>query len=465
MNGIQKIDCLIQKGRVVPKPIKWLKVTFFRIINPALVSLYYKFFLREIEGLERGTQLFFVGRHDFGTQLYLLHYATLWEQKRGPAAVIVLTSTLLRIQIIANKICPNVRLIYPNRLSVSLPLVLFGSRLIDSFTYKIVYPWLVIDRPDALRLFELGSQGRERYSPYMDKFLLNQVERFPKDFIESYISHRKWFDCRMDAYYDYSQLVQACTKPKICFQSDILKKLGCSKPYVLMNINIKEYGHYKYNEKAIQHPDKYNVAIDDLIKRGYHVILHGRQEQPTFAAREGLFDYSKSPFTSEENDLYLFEHCEYVIGNKTGATVYAAILDKPVLALNFVEIVMMDPTKKHRFYPKYLRHKKTGNFLSWEEHLNSPAFFHVGTKEYCDGAYELVEMEEEEILAAIEEFLPLLQLSDEEWLDYSEKQREFKAALCPLHLDLYQMPGVPCEHYLLRSEQLAKKEEFDLSYS
>ena len=62
-------------------------------------------------------------------------------------------------------------------------------------------------------------------------------------------------------------------------------------------------------------------------------------------------------------------------------------------------------------------------------------------------------MEEDEIIAALDEFLQLLPKPREQWLDYSSRQKEFKQILHPGHLDLYYISGVPCEIYL--------KEEFN----
>ncbi len=59
-----------------------------------------------------------------------------------------------------------------------------------------------------------------------------------------------------------------------------------------------------------------------------------------------------------------------------------------------------------------------------------------------------IDMGEEEMMDALEEFLPLLAKPEQEWINYTERQMEFKSKLTPLHMELYLSRGVPCESYL-----------------
>ena len=86
--------------------------------------------------------------------------------------------------------------------------------------------------------------------------------------------------------------------------------------------------------------------------------------------------------------------------------------------------------------------------MSWRTVLTHPIYFQLGRSFPTQEIFKFIEMEEREIIAALEEFLQLLPRPREQWLNYSLQQREFKQMLHPGHLDLYYISGVPCEVYL-----------------
>ena len=102
---------------------------------------------------------------------------------------------------------------------------------------------------------------------------------------------------------------------------------------------------------------------------------------------------------------------------------------------------------RFRFFPKRIR-DETGKYLSWRTVLTHPVYFQLGQSLPTQETFEFVEMEEHEIIAAVDEFLQLLLKPREQWLNYSLQQSEFKQMLHPGHLDLYYISGVPCEAYL-----------------
>lgn len=435
--------------------MKWCRRTLFHLLRPFFSKVYYEYYSKQIEALSENTQLFFLGRNDFGTQLHTLHYAKLWSENRGPVAIAVFTDDFLRIQVLAKGICPKAQLILPKSARVVWPMILFGSNMIRWYIFKEVYPQIALDRPDGLNIFALFGLGYGCYSTYLDDNLSNIPSHFSSDFIKAYCSYRTLSDCRMNVFYDYFSMAQTYRGEKVKTDIDLEKHLGYSQPFLVLNVNAKKYLEGKSNVRSVHTPQRYNSMIDHLISRGFSVVIQGRSEQPQFASRKGLFDYARSPYCSYENDLQLFANCAFAILNKTGPAVFAAICDIPLLGLNYVDLLSTDPFNKLRFYPKYYRDRETGNILSWQEHLQSPAFFNIGGVDFCNSRYEYVEMAEEEIMESVKEFLPLLELSDKEWWSYSKKQQEFKESLHPLHCDLYQAVGVPLDSYLHRSEELS----------
>jgi hypothetical protein len=59
-----------------------------------------------------------------------------------------------------------------------------------------------------------------------------------------------------------------------------------------------------------------------------------------------------------------------------------------------------------------------------------------------------LDLEAEEMLQALEEFLRLLPEPDENWWKPSKIQAQFRDILNPIHLDLYHIRGMPCDAYL-----------------
>ena len=187
--------------------------------------------------------------------------------------------------------------------------------------------------------------------------------------------------------------------------------------------------------------------IDYLVNKGYFVVLQGKGEQPHFKLRKGFMDYAHGVFQSPENDLLLFSGCEFYVSSKTGAEMYGLIYDKPVLGLNYTELCSMQPNMRFRFFPKHVKDER-GQYLSWRTFLTHPAYFQLGRVLSTQETIEFEEMKEQEIIAALEEFLQLLPKPRGQWLNYSPLQKEFKQMLHPGHLDLYHISGVPCDAYL-----------------
>jgi len=257
------------------------------------------------------------------------------------------------------------------------------------------------------------------------------------------------FDVRYNVTQDFFQLAEASRGISVdeLLVRGLLNDLEISGKYVVININIKDYSNKSQNIRRIQNFERYNVLIDHLINNGYSVVLQGKGEQPHFSPREGFIDYAHSGFQSVENDFLLFGGCEFYVSSKSGAETYGVLYDKPILGLNYTELCGMLRPGRFRFFPKRIR-DETGKYLSWRTVLTHPVYFQLGQSLPTQETFEFVEMEEHEIIAAVDEFLQLLLKPREQWLNYSLQQSEFKQMLHPGHLDLYYISGVPCEAYL-----------------
>lgn len=434
---------------------KWL----FAFFNLFYVPYYYKFCKKEIKKLPPGTQLFFLTRRDFGTYLHLLHYIACWERYRGKTALVVLTGYFDMITQLAGLVCPSTHLIGPNDRLTCKAIRYFRGRRIHLESFAKVYARLAVDYQEALYIYHEASCTPppslcSPYHVYFDQGLTHWKERLPQDFCEAYVHRCKSLDYRENVYHDMFHLSHQMTdftdlKKRIDPILTILKrKLSLKNPYIVININCKDYSllDSSTNRKKICYPERYNEAIDYLISEGYDVVIQGRGEQPLFSPRKGLIDYSKSSFTSAENDLALYAGAFFALLSKTGPENFATLTGTPILSVNFVEPLATTPNPKMRFFPKHL--KKNDIIIPWQEILQKPCYFDYGRDNFDpDIVYE--EMSAWEIVTAVKEFLILAK--EGSWDDLTSLQVDYKKALNPLHLDQYRVKGVPCNNYLRSS--------------
>lgn len=435
----------------------------FKVIALPLYSLfnffYYpcvlRFYMSHVAKLAKGTEVMIMGRRDFGTHLWGLHYARMWKYARSPVCLLVFTNENAHIKQLAKVLLPEVDIVYPDRFFDHLVAILFGHQFVFSYTLMRVYAHLAIQRPDFIHIWDLADSPYARYNEHLDPLLQDPTaSSFNKDFLDAYKAIRAQWDYRWDTFEDSFKLNYSTSLPKIGTNQiiDRLKKdLNIDRPYVILNFNTKIYPG-AFARRTIKRPEKYNCLIDALIQKGFDVVLHGRKEQPSFKARKGFIDYAKSSFCKIENDLALFVDCEFVITNKSGVELFSTMCNAPVLGLDYTELLSMQPSKKMRFYPKSLRDLSTGKIFSWQEHLAAPHFFHIGDNTY-GVPIDYIEMEEEEMIEALDEFIPLVVSSTDRWVYYTETQKKFRASLSPLHLDLFLAQVVPCDSYLKRNEQ------------
>jgi putative glycosyltransferase (TIGR04372 family) len=410
-------------------------------------------FRRKIKMHPRTTQLFLLTRMDFGTFPILLHYARCWQEKRGVACIVILTSSSRLVRRMAKMICPEVPLISADHPIVRWIPYVFGRWTVQFFTYNPLYCHIACRWPQALYIFDqpIDIQMKEsvsNYIPYFDENLKHPSSRYSPSFLKAYLDGREYLDYRPHVYKDWLDLYyQTNLKLKWPERPDkMFEKLRINQKYIVINVNTKDYKNKNQNVKTAFYPERYNVVIDLLINSGYQVVIQGRSEQPSYRSRNGLIDYSKSAFCSIENDLQLYSRCEFAIVTKTGPELLTAVCNVPILGLNSVEHCSMQPNPRYRFFPKALWSRQSKRFLSWREFLLDPSFFDLGPRAN-NPEIEYRDMEEAEMVRATVEFLPLLSRSFPEWLNYTKNQQEFKSNVTPLHCDLYNIKGVPCESY------------------
>lgn len=405
-----------------------------------------------------------MARSDFGTFLLLLHYARAWQALRGPVCVVVLTAQTHLVKHLAQMICPEVKLICPDHWLNRSVSALFGYINIQFYTLNRIYCRMACRWPYSVYIYDQPidfdlKESVSRYVRWFDDSLSSVPSTYSQEFINSYTNAREILDYRLSVFRDLINLhykFNVNNSPSIVHQKscDLLDKLKIRGKYVVLNVNCKDYTNKFQNRRRVLFPERYNSVIDLLIANGYTVVIQGRSEQPRFDFRKGLVDYSKSDFCSAENDLILYSRCEFGIMSKTGAEIFSSIYNVPVLGLNYVELCSMPPHLRFRFFPKHLWDRRRKCFLDWRSVLHDSSFFDIGKRNY-NLDLDYIELEENELINATEEFLSLISKPTEKWLEYTPSQLDFKNELIPLHLDLYSIKGVPCEAYLQSEKTVA----------
>jgi putative glycosyltransferase (TIGR04372 family) len=436
--------------------LKAIKNIIYYIFNLFFLPYFYSSCTAQLRKLSSDTQIFLVTRHDFGNFILTLHYLSCWQKQRSKTCLIILTSKFSLVKDLAKMISPETTIIFPNTLLCNLAVTLFGINHVHYQTIMPVYARLSIDNPNLLYIFGQTSIGKKEnhasnYVSFFDSSLPSGKKLFSSQFCQAYGVTRKIIDNYLDVYLDSMKLHYSSdlSKPLISFPEklDTLKsQLGIKSNYVVFNINLKKYYSGNSDKKRVQYPERYNCLIDALIEKGYTIVIQGRGEQPFFRPRKGLIDYPRTPYASIENDVVLYSGCEFAIISKSGPDNFTLACNVPLLGLNYVELTSVQANLKMRYYPKHVRDNKTGSILSWHEVLKSPCYFDIGANSYQDVEY--LDLEEEEMMEALEEFLPLISLPPDGWLNYTDHQKNFKESLHPMHLDAYYIKSVPCECYL-----------------
>ena len=416
----------------------------------SFVNLFYEPYLfcklrKQIRELPKGTQLFFMNRNDFGTLLQLLNYVRDWEEQLGPTALVILTYLEKPAKELVSTISPKTTVIAPNPLWHKI----FGNYPVHFKCYLKVLSQLLWEFPSARFLYHENINRNENfvrtnYSLHTDLDLKYYEREVSSQFLKAYKEFRwKISEAHEVHFPHYRKLYyQSATEQREICKGDF-NDLGISRDYVILNIPFTHA--YRLHFKRLGYPERYNVLIDYLIKQGYDVVIHGRQEQPHFTKRPGLIDYAHSKNQSPLRDLQLFSSAIFAIISSTGSEIFSQLTFLPTLSLNETELFALTLNPKTRFYPKKIYDNKKGDFLDWQAILSNPIFFSIDGRDKGD-RYEYIELDEEELMEGLLEFQALI--GSGKWSLLTDNQRAFKKQVTPLHLDLYHSQTLPCDCYL-----------------
>lgn len=406
-----------------------------------LIDCIDRYYETRLPTVSDGVQVFFLMREDFGVILMTLLYGRLWMKHRGPICYAVFIQSEA-FDTLVSILCPGARVIKIDKQIAAA---------VHRKLFHIVIGTLAFRRPHAISLINL-SGCQDNYSRRLEP--PPSENGFSKEFEEAYFRFRS-FEINHRSYIDLLRLSATTNDPyraPLEQRQELRRKLGISpeKEIVILSVSFTHYGSAPPSPRRTRALQRYSYLIDELIDRGYTVVVLGAKDQPVFEPRENLIDYAHSTLQTPANDLILTSDSAFFISGKTGNELYGWLCDVPTLGLNYTELSQMQGAPRFRFFAKGIRRRSDGKILTYAELLQESVFFHIGDDPAWPEKYEFIEMTEEDMLAALREFSILLQQPREAWSDCTPLQRHFKGLLTSYHLDLFHIPGMPCDSYLSR---------------
>jgi putative glycosyltransferase (TIGR04372 family) len=215
----------------------------------------------------------------------------------------------------------------------------------------------------------------------------------------------------------------------------ILTSIGWEPDQPFICIHARDAGYSPHDE--IHHSprnvsiDVFNLAVDDLISRGYYVIRMGDASMMPLSTRPGVFDYAVSRYKTEINDLALSSHAHLFLGTASGAYLMASAFGVPVAICNHCLPICYSPTGKacDIGMPKLVRRVSTSELVHFKEIFEAGVSEWRTASDFENSDFELVANTDEEILDLARE---ALQRRLGEWKDSDEDillQNSFQALI------------------------------------
>lgn len=181
--------------------------------------------------------------------------------------------------------------------------------------------------------------------------------------------------------------------------------VGTNDWFVCLHVRTSAF-HKDHSDYRNARFDHYSLAIDHIIALGGKVVRMGDPGVGIVTClRPELIDYPNTPWKSELMDLYLIKRCRFYIGTLSGILDTSYLLHTPTLCVNSLHFDMRSPNPCDRVLYKNIRRKSESRSLTFAEALSS---FHDILAQDWSARYEFLENSDVEILAAVREFLSVI---------------------------------------------------------
>ena len=121
------------------------------------------------------------------------------------------------------------------------------------------------------------------------------------------------------------------------FRIHFLKKLGWSPDSKIVTLNVRDWrvSNSLTNRARSASVSTYIAGINALVRLGYRVVRVGGPNQEELPRIDGFFDYARSNFKSDRNDIFLLATAAFHIGSSSGISLVPLTFGRPCLMLNW----------------------------------------------------------------------------------------------------------------------------------
>ncbi len=197
----------------------------------------------------------------------------------------------------------------------------------------------------------------------------------------------------------------------------VLEQLGVPRDAWFVALHVRDQKQGKLGQKIecdySSHRDadifSYDLAIDEIIRRGGWVVRMGDVSMRPLRPRPGVVDYAHSPLRSGWMDLFSVAECRFFLGSASGPNTIPIAFGVPSLLTNLSPFNIFAVRSGDLMLPKLMRRQKTGEFVSFPEALK-PAFHHLfNSFVYANLGVDVVDNTPEELREAVIEMFDRLQ--------------------------------------------------------
>jgi putative glycosyltransferase (TIGR04372 family) len=215
-----------------------------------------------------------------------------------------------------------------------------------------------------------------------------------------------------------------------------LEKVGIPKGTWFVSLHVRDAGYKNGSHLAEDETDSYRnadigtyeLAMEEIICRGGHVIRVGDPNMKPLAERVGVFDYALSDIRSNRMDIFLFSQCRCFVGVSSGPVLTPVLFGVPVVMTNFMPISGRPHAGNCIFIPKLLRMQKEERYASLNEALSSDLGRMFTSHGYTEKGIGIVDNSSEEIRDVVVEMLDTLS-GEQVYSDEEEARQELVTEL------------------------------------
>ena len=165
----------------------------------------------------------------------------------------------------------------------------------------------------------------------------------------------------------------------------------------------------KYPDVRDTSPLPYRASIERILADGGLVLIGGDYDPHVlFPDLRGVFGYKDLPCSREIADVGMLSQCQFFIGGHSGPLVIATAFNVPALISNNAFFYLSGYRENQRVLWKKLRRMSSRQILSTQETFTLPIVAFIENEPFKAAGLQHVDNTEQEILAATNEMLLLV---------------------------------------------------------